>query len=138
MKEGTQGKLIVGAITAVGMAGCWALMYWNARDGQYVVTDVDATHIVYRPLDGNGPHRVMRFDSVKPGAEFLPYMHVGDTIRGTAHILESRDTVNAWANLLRPPMDVSVINRINGRTINEMIRDSIIVDMRGRGKARNR
>lgn len=133
MKKWQQAVLVSGL--ALGMAACGT--EWKDMD-KYVVTDKADNKIVYRGLGADTTARVLRFypddgHTMNLYNSLLP----GDTIAGTGLVGYCLDAYERTGHGYLP-----AVRFVNGKYLSQFLmerrgimnRDSIIVDMRGRGK----
>ena len=130
MKKWQKAVLLSGL--ALGMVACG--IDWKDMD-KYVVTDKADNKIIYRGLGADTATRVMEFGNY---GELYNYLMPGDTIAG-AYLNEgyyiSDDRPLKYGGACK-------IDFVNGHWVDAfiierrgiMIRDSVIVDMRGRRK----
>lgn len=98
----------------------------------YVITARGANKIVYHSIANPGVNHVMTFDgdTIDPRGGFYPYLNIGDTITGNARFMNNPVNKSWYYQGLRPPVPVTTIRTVNGRTLKELRenarRDSLI------------
>lgn len=127
-------------LSAAGVCGfCLAGLYILFHEKDYIVTAKGNNKITYRDI--SNPHNMheMTFDgdTVFPEGGWYPYINVGDTIRGTARLM-NRPNITSVGFMPRGGYNVHIINSVNGRDLQltqiKALHDSIMLETKQKTK----
>lgn len=139
LTEWQRAGVIYGLSTA-GLCGlCFAGMYILSHEQDYIVTAKGGNKIIYRDI--SNPHNLheMTFDgdTIFQEGGWYPYINVGDTIRGTARLM-NRPNVTSVGFMPRGGYNVHIINSVNGRDLRltqiKAPHDSIMLETKQKNK----